>query len=120
MECPACAQHNRDSARFCDGCGAPLIRVCPGCGVEARPSARFCDACGQPLERRPAVSSAEPTPAGVPSAGTSLGSLSAGRYLIERLLGEGSKKRVYLARDTRLGREVAIGLIKTDGLDEVG
>lgn len=35
-------------------------------------------------------------------------------------MGEGGRKRVYLARDTRLGREVAVALIKTEGLDEVG
>jgi serine/threonine protein kinase len=34
-----------------------------------------------------------------------------------RLLGEGGKKRVYLARDTLLEREVALALIKTEGLD---
>ncbi len=37
----------------------------------------------------------------------------------ERFLGEGGKKRVYLAQDTLLDREVAFALIKTEGLDEV-
>ena len=32
---------------------------------------------------------------------------------------EGGKKRVYLAQDTLLDREVAFALIKTEGLDEV-
>jgi serine/threonine protein kinase/class 3 adenylate cyclase len=39
---------------------------------------------------------------------------------VQRFLGEGGKKRVYLAHDTRLDRDVAIGLIKTEGLDEAG
>ncbi len=43
-----------------------------------------------------------------------------GRYEVERFLGEGGKKRVYLARDTTLRREVAFALIKTEGLDETG
>src|SRR5205814_1896354 len=43
-----------------------------------------------------------------------------GRYQVRRFLGEGGKKRVYLARDTRLDREVAIALIKTHELDEAG
>jgi class 3 adenylate cyclase len=37
---------------------------------------------------------------------------------VQRFLGEGAKKRVYLARDTRLERDVAIALIKGEGLDE--
>ena len=45
---------------------------------------------------------------------------AAGRYLVRRLLGEGSKKRVYLAHDTRLEREVALAVIKTEGLDDAG
>jgi len=42
-----------------------------------------------------------------------------GRYLVKKFLGEGGKKRVYLAQDTLLDREVAFALIKTEGLDEV-
>ena len=36
------------------------------------------------------------------------------------MLGEGGKKKVYLAHDTLLDREVAFALIKTEGLDESG
>src|SRR5688500_20300644 len=43
-----------------------------------------------------------------------------GRYEVKRFLGEGGKKKVYLARDTLLDRDVAFALIKTEGLDEVG
>src|SRR5262245_37463393 len=45
-------------------------------------------------------------------------SFGAGRYQVKRLLGEGGRKRVYLAHDTRLDRDVAIALIKTEGLDD--
>ena len=44
-------------------------------------------------------------------------SIAGGRYQVRRFLGEGAKKRVYLAFDTRLDREVAVALIKADGLD---
>ena len=47
-------------------------------------------------------------------------SFAGGRYQVKRFLGEGGKKRVYLAQDTLLDREVAFALIKTEGLDEAG
>jgi class 3 adenylate cyclase/tetratricopeptide (TPR) repeat protein len=43
-----------------------------------------------------------------------------GRYRVRQLLGEGSRKVVYAANDTRLGRDVAVAIIKTDGLDDAG
>jgi tetratricopeptide (TPR) repeat protein len=43
--------------------------------------------------------------------------LAGGRYRLLRFLGEGAKKRVHLARDSRLDREVAIAFVKSDGLD---
>ena len=46
-------------------------------------------------------------------------SFANGRYQVKRFLGEGGKKKVYLAQDTLLDREVAFALIKTEGLDEV-
>jgi serine/threonine protein kinase len=41
-----------------------------------------------------------------------VGSIFAGRYRIRRLLGEGDRKRTYLADDTVFPREVALALIK--------
>jgi len=45
-------------------------------------------------------------------------SFAAGRYEVRRFLGEGGKKRVYLAHDAQLDRDVAFALIKTEGLDD--
>ena len=47
-------------------------------------------------------------------------SFANGRYEVKRFLGEGGKKKVYLAQDTLLDREVAFALIKTEGLDDAG
>ena len=45
-------------------------------------------------------------------------SFADGRYQVQRFLGEGGKKKVYLAHDATLDRDVAFALIKTEGLDE--
>ncbi|MGH7896061.1 MAG: serine/threonine-protein kinase PknK, partial [Candidatus Binatia bacterium] len=47
-------------------------------------------------------------------------SFAAERYEVREVLGEGAKKRVYLAHDARLDRDVAVAVIKTEGLDEAG
>src|SRR5712692_7813214 len=47
-------------------------------------------------------------------------SFVSGRYRVEKFLGEGGKKQVYLAHDELLDRDVAFALIKTEGLDETG
>ena len=47
-------------------------------------------------------------------------SFANGRYTVKRFLGEGGKKRVYLAHDTKLDRDVAFALIKSEGLDIEG
>ncbi len=49
---------------------------------------------------------AEPSPA----------SFDRGRYRVRRLIGEGARKRVYLARDTRLDRDVAVALLRAENL----
>ncbi len=69
---------------------------------------------------------AAPTPASEPAPPPSSTqpalpeSFAGGRYRVVRFLGEGSKKRVYLARDALLDRDVAFTLIKSDGLDGTG
>ena len=44
-------------------------------------------------------------------------SFANGRYQVKEFLGEGGKKRVYQAHDTVLDRDVALAVIKTEGLD---
>jgi serine/threonine protein kinase len=55
-----------------------------------------------------------PTPASTPEPT----SFADGRYQVKRFQGKVGKKKVYLALDTTLDRDVAFALIKTDGLDE--
>src|SRR5687767_13922959 len=46
MRCSACGVENRNAAKFCGGCGAPLLLTCPQCGSEISPINKFCDSCG--------------------------------------------------------------------------
>ncbi len=116
MRCPSCGHQNRTGASFCDDCGSALASSCPSCGTELRPTAKFCDSCGQTVSD-PGELARSPTPQPVPALPATF---AAGRYKVERLLGEGGKKRVYLARDTKLETDVAVAFIKTDGLDADG
>jgi class 3 adenylate cyclase len=54
-----CGTDNRDTAKFCDKCGARLSPRCPSCGAENRPDARFCDSCGAVLGTLAEVASKE-------------------------------------------------------------
>jgi hypothetical protein len=75
---------------------------------------RALAAAGEPSST-PSVSNQSRSPAG-----TMPSSFANGRYQVKKLLGEGGKKKVYLAHDTLLDRDVAFALIKTEGLDDVG
>ncbi len=114
MKCQACNQENPDDAAFCSGCGGAFARepVCPGCGRLNAAGSRFCNGCGAAVDAAE-VTVSEPSPS-LPA------SFAGGRYIVERFLGEGGRKRVYLANDVKLDRNVAYAAIKTDGLDDDG
>src|SRR5262249_26856065 len=114
VSCPSCGHNNRPDRRHCTACGTKLAAACPRCGFQSEPGEKFCGGCGASLASGPVRSEPAPVKAATPSA------LRDGRYHVRRFVGEGAKKRVYVAHDTRLERDVAIALIKTDGLDEAG
>jgi serine/threonine protein kinase len=91
MQCPSCGTENREGARFCDNCGTELV---------VEPAAE---------SPAPEVTAPDPLPADVPSE-------IAGRYRVLRFLGQGGRKRVYLADDTSDGVEVALALFDTEGV----
>src|SRR3990170_2208301 len=118
MLCPSCGHENREGATFCGGCAAPLADAiaCANCGTSNPSGQKFCDACAASLEVA-APPSHTPTPAPSPALPASF---AGGRYQVKRFLGEGGRKRVYLAHDAKLDRDVAIAAIKTEGLDDAG
>jgi eukaryotic-like serine/threonine-protein kinase len=125
MKCPQCHADNRDGAEFCGDCGRSLRSetTCPQCGDSNPQGKRFCDRCGHPLSA-PARQNPAPAGPGQPAVPTTAGpsplptTFVGGRYQVKKFLGEGGKKKVYLAHDTVLDRDVAFALIKTEKLDE--
>ena len=84
---------------------------CPECGNENREGARFCDSCGAtlaPTTEAPASVSRADLP----------DELAGGRYRPERFLGQGGRKRVYLARGVGDDRAVAVAVFETEGVGE--
>ena len=127
MLCPSCGHDNREGARFCGNCRTSLVTAvpCPSCGMTNPGDQNSCDQSGQDLPAGADSSDAPPSPvssAVAPPTATSTdaqpSSFAGGRYQVKRFLGEGGKKKVYLAHDSTLDREVAFALIKTEGLDE--
>jgi tetratricopeptide (TPR) repeat protein len=119
VRCSACGRDNPSDARFCAACGSRIETVvtCGHCGRENPADARFCVECGSEVVPGAAQSPA-PTPASPTPSTEQPSSFANGRYEVRRFLGEGGKKRVYLAHDAQLDRDVAFALIKTEGLDE--
>jgi serine/threonine-protein kinase len=87
-------------------------RACPNCNGTLPPEAQFCLHCG----------TATPTDPGVPPRTASTGVFEvdkvtralAGRYRIERVVGEGGMATVYLAEDVKHQREVAVKVMRPE------
>ncbi|HEX5633859.1 MAG TPA: protein kinase, partial [Gemmatimonadales bacterium] len=87
-------------------------RACPACATPLPESAQFCMNCG----------TATPTDPGVPPRIMSTGTFEvdkvtralAGRYRIERVVGEGGMATVYLAEDAKHKRKVAVKVMRPE------
>jgi serine/threonine protein kinase len=113
VKCPNCQTENPEGVKFCGECGRSLLEElkCPHCGHMNPPNVKFCHECGQ------ALSEPKPSPSPELKTTSQSDSFADGRYQVKKFLGEGGKKKVYLAHDTVLDRDVAFALIKTEKLD---
>ncbi len=87
------------------------------CGFRNAPGSKFCNECAQALATDAPPTIHTPSPAPSPALPSSFAD---SRYEVKGFLGEGGRKRVYLAHDTKLDRDVAVAVIKTEGLDADG
>src|SRR5215472_14197665 len=60
MKCAKCGADNREGAKFCNECAAPIEASCPKCGSKNKPGAKFCDECGTSLGTSTAASPQKP------------------------------------------------------------
>jgi class 3 adenylate cyclase/tetratricopeptide (TPR) repeat protein len=124
MTCANCGHENPADSNYCGQCGLPLaeLATCAECGRHNPPDLRFCRGCGASLDTEHAATNGDsangaPAPAEGETSPVRVGN---NRYAVHRFLGEGGRKRVYLAHDTMLDRDVALAIVKTAGLDETG
>jgi class 3 adenylate cyclase/tetratricopeptide (TPR) repeat protein len=60
MKCAKCGAENREGAKFCNECAAPIEASCPKCGSRNKAGAKFCDECGTSLLLSAAASPKKP------------------------------------------------------------
>jgi peptide/nickel transport system substrate-binding protein len=109
IHCSKCNAINRETARFCAECGAPLIRGVTGAAESSSPKPAASPKAGlaEGDSTSPGPSgSASPTP--VESSTNGTGRVLQGRYRIERELGRGGFGAVYSAWDINVDRHCAV------------
>jgi uncharacterized protein len=112
MRCPFCRSDSPEGRKLCRTCGAALARVCPGCRSHVGVHAVFCTGCNRLLSDFEPAARAQDDTGALPEA------FAAGRYRVIRLLGERGARRVYLAHDVELSRDVAVAAVAAQGLGE--
>src|SRR5215470_11460224 len=114
--CPRCARALPQGAESCAQCGAVLrSRASPGAVPKGTPATVFARPAG--VARSPSPS---PWPALAPRnpLDSLVGSVVAGRFQIEELIGQGGMGKVYRARHLTLDKPVCLKMLKPALLED--
>ena len=117
MKYPNCQFENFVGAELRGDFNQPLRRetVCPRPTPASPPGMKSCDGCCQPLtEQTPTPQKPKPKKPSIiePS------SLINGRYRVKKFRGEVGRKKVCLAHNVLLDRDISVTLIKTGKSDD--
>src|SRR2546425_5489646 len=117
MRCASCGFDNRDGAKFCNECGAPLVLRCASCGTENPGGAKFCSECRAPLTRH-TVPSVRTEP-GRPSAPPHAEATPGGAGSAEQKKPEGERRQLTVMFCDLVGSTALSGQLDPEELREV-
>jgi TPR repeat protein/serine/threonine protein kinase len=114
MDCGSCAKGNlaANGLRICVECGAPLGLPCPECGWRNHAADTTCRGCKSTLEQDEVLD-------GSAHRIRHPQSFAEGRYVVTRLLSISGPRRLFLAEDTRLDRQVSVAMVAECGPGDI-
>lgn len=112
MRCPECGEETAGYAVFCEMCGASLEAAGEGAGEGRAGDTVLVGEASPGAGASPGGQ--EPSSPTILVSGKTAGAGSFGRYRVLREVGRGAMGVVFLARDDRIGRNVAIKALRID------
>src|SRR5215469_15101109 len=99
MKCSKCGAENREGAKFCNECAAPIETSCPKCGSKNKPGAKFCDECGTSLGTSTFQSPKRPNDSSIPTIESAVAEVPEGERKMVTALFADIKGSTELERD---------------------
>jgi len=119
MICPVCHTNNPPGEAFCENCGAALNQAAPNApqGATVPPIATFTNAGNTGTTMNAGVVTGG-GPGGAPRTLSRGAKLQNGRYVIDKVLGQGGMGAALLAHDTRISnKQVVVKELTSDSSD---